>query len=166
MLKKAFLFTESNILTSISSSLWGKKSWWTTFQFDFLTIFLYFRAHCEIEKWLVRLSGLRSGTVTAGSQGRYHLPCLSFVIFIWFRTGGRGDIICLVWDLCDKKSIAKTTFSCQVIATNIFGENVAGLVKPALKSRSNIMNGRRWRDLFFPCCDSCDKKKTRQRLFL
>ena len=94
-------------------------------------------------------------------------PALSVIFdFFWFRTGGRGDVICLVWDLCDKKSLAKTTFACQVIATNIFGENVAGLVKPALKSRSKIMNGRRWRDFFYPRCDLCDKKKTRQRLFL
>ena len=89
--ERHFFFTESNILTIFSSALWGKKSWWTTFQFDFffnfqrifLLFFLYSRAHCEIEKWLVRLSGTRSGTVTAGSQGRYHLPCLSFVIFFW-----------------------------------------------------------------------------------
>ena len=53
------------------------------FQRIVLLFYLYSRAHCEIEKWSVRLSGLRSGTVTAGSQGRYHLPCLSFVIFFW-----------------------------------------------------------------------------------
>ena len=66
---------------------------------------------------------------------------------------GRGAITCLVWDLCDKKTLQllllliKEIFVCQIIATNIFGENVAGLVKPVLKSVSNIMNKKRWRNL-------------------
>ena len=80
--------------------------------------------------------------VSGRGQRRYHLPCLGFV---WQKNIATTMLI-------------KEIFVCQIIATNIFGENVAGLVKPALKSGSNIMKRRHWQNLYYPCCNFCDKK--------
>ena len=124
------------------------------FQRIVLLFYLYSRAHCEIEKWSVRLSGLRSGTVTAGSQGRYHLPCLSFVIFFWKCKCKLGfwreaeAVSPALSEICVTRNKNnhfwwKCCWTCQTIFVKI----AAPHAKSVLKSVFNVMNRKRWRDL-------------------
>ena len=79
-------FTESNILTFFSSALWGKKSWWTTFQFDCSSIskeFSYYSFYI-----LVRIVREKNGWCASPGFAPAQLP-----------VGVRGAITCLVCHL-------------------------------------------------------------------